>query len=120
MLLHDLPKSLAALSDEQVLDQLCRALRDVAAATQFLSYVPPDADVEDESQCVTRVHAELRRRGIDPAERVALLTGETGWMMAELLADCLAWPPVRPWVRDAADGLRIAMRCRACEITELP
>lgn len=117
---HRSPAPLAARSTDEVLEELCLAVRAVAESTQFLAYRPPDLDVQDEVLRVQEVARELARRKVDPSERLERLTGETGWLMPELYRECLGWPLPRPWVRDAADGIRIAMRCPACETAEMP
>jgi hypothetical protein len=114
------PPPLAVRSSDEVLEELCLALRDVGVSTRFLPYRPPDPDIADEIARVRAADAELLRRGLDPTPRLAILTTETKWLMRELREECLRFPAVLPWVREAKDGIRIAMRCSACGIREFP
>jgi hypothetical protein len=107
-------------SSDELLDELCIALRDVGVSTQFLPYREPDPDIAKEVDRVQAVAGELAVRGLDPMPRLDVLTTETGWSMPDLFRECGKFPEVRPWVRTASDGLRIAMRCPACRQREFP
>ena len=106
-------------ASDELIEELCIALRDVGVSTRFLPYSEPDPDVAGEVSRVQELIAELKRRGFDVAPRLARLTEETGWLMNVLYEECLRFPAIRPWVR-AKDGLRVAMRCEACDEREHP
>lgn len=112
--------SLTRHTSDQILEQLCLALREVGVVTNFLQVQPPDPGIVRQIQRVRELDAALESRGIDPHDRLTKLTVETHWMMPELLRECLDPTVARPWVRDARDGLRIAMRCLACAKAEFP
>ena len=112
--------ALSLRSPEELLDELCIAVRAVGVSTRYLPCGPVDLDLTDEIRRVHDVDVELKKREIDPASRLAVLTHETRWMMPELYQECLGWPEVRPWVRDAVDGLRLAALCPACCKAEFP
>jgi hypothetical protein len=103
-----------------LLGELCIALREVGLSTKFLPYRPPDSDLDEEVDRVRAVCAELQKRDVDPSARIERLSQETGWAMVTLLEETRKYPGVRPWVRDRADGLRIALRCEACSKREFP
>ena len=105
---------------QRLFEELCVAVRSVGVSTRFLPCRPPDPDLVDEIRRVHDVDAELKKRGIDPASRLVILTHETKWMMPELYQEGLGWPAMRPWVRNVVDGLRIAMVCPACRGAEFP
>jgi hypothetical protein len=107
-------------ASDELLEELCIALRDIAVRTQFLPYREPDPDIAKEVDRVQAVAQELSRREVDPMTRLGRLTAETGWDMAELFGECRRYPSSRPWVRATSDGLRIAMRCLACGQHEFP
>jgi hypothetical protein len=59
------------------------------------------------------IHAELKWRGVDLDTRVSQLSDESGWLMGELLEDCLDFPKTLPYVKEA-DGIRRYFRCWLC------
>src|SRR4051812_23064493 len=105
---------------DDLLEELCIALRDVGMSTRFLPYREPDPDIDDEVERVRAIDDELRRRGAEPTGRLKTLSDETGWSMLELMQEVRRYPAVRPWVREKKDGLRIATRCQACGLREFP
>jgi hypothetical protein len=105
---------------DELIEELCLALRDVGVATQFLPFRGPEPDIEKQVDRVQAVSRELQRREVDPGPRLDLLTAETGWSMGELLDECRKYPAARPWMRSTKDGLRIAMRCVGCAEHEFP
>jgi hypothetical protein len=110
----------SAQASEEVLEELCVTLRKLGRSTQSPGNHPLDARAVEEITIVGQVNAELQRRGINSAERIAELTNETGWHMDLLLSECLQYPEVRPFVRQVSDGLRMALRCVGCECREFP
>ena len=101
---------------EELVEDLCLALRDVGVSDYLLPYG------EYAVSAVLRVqqlHGELSRRGADFTRRLERLSEETSWQMKPLLRDCLMYPDVIPYVRERA-GIRRALRCPACLKHELP
>jgi len=113
------PPPLNQRESDELIEELCIALREVGLSTRFLPYTEPDPDIVSEVSRVQELAAELSRRGIDVVPRLAQLTEETSWLMNVLYEECLRFPAIRPWVR-AKDGLQIAMRCEACGEREYP
>lgn len=110
---------ISARKTEDVVEELCIALRKLAISTQYLLYSGPP-DIETEAAEVKSICAELTKRGVDPTARLATLTIETGWLMEPLHQEALGYPNCRPWVRAAKDGIRLALRCQVCEEREFP
>jgi hypothetical protein len=110
---------ISARMTEDVLEELCISLRKLALSTRHLPYSGPP-DIESEAAEVKGICAELAKRGVDPTSRLATLTIETGWLMESLHSEALGYPNCRPWVRDAKDGIRLALRCEVCEEREFP
>jgi len=113
------PPPLNQRASDELIEELCIALREVGLSTRFLPYSEPDPDIVGEVSRVQELVTELSGRGVDVAPRLSRLSEETGWLMNALYDECLRFPTIRPWVR-AMDGLRIAMRCEACREREHP
>jgi hypothetical protein len=111
---------LSSRSANDVMEVLCVALRNLGISTRFLPHWGPVPDVEVEVAEVKRFSAELATRNFDHVPRLKVLTEETGWQMVPLLEEALSYPAMRPWVRDAKDGVRIALRCGGCSSNEFP
>lgn len=111
---------IAARTTEDIVEDLCIALRNLALSTRHLPYSGPLPDIETESAAVKAICAELAKRRVDPSSRLVTLTIETGWQMEALHSEALENPNCRPWVRDARDGVRLALRCEVCEAREFP
>jgi hypothetical protein len=105
---------------EELLEELCIALREVGLSTKFLPYTEPDPDIVEEVDRVRAIENELRARRVESMSRLELLSDETGWSMPDLLLEIRAYPGVRPWVRGRQNGLRIATTCEACGAREFP
>lgn len=100
----------------KLIEDLCVALRDVGVRDFDL---PNNERGLASIECVQQIHAELEKRAVDYRLRVAQLSDETKWQMERLLRECLAYPEVVPYVREA-DGVRRAFRCRVCRKREFP
>ncbi len=100
----------------ELIEDLCLALRDVGVRDYGL---PDDERGVASIKSVQRIHAELEKRGVDYRSRLARLTEETKWQIEPLLRECLAYPEVVPYVREA-DGVRRAFRCSVCRQREFP
>jgi hypothetical protein len=99
-----------------LLEDLCLALRDVGV----INYDLPDGGrVIEAITSVRELYTELQHRGVDPHGRLKQLTDETGWLMPQLLEDCVSWPERLPYVRER-DGIRRMFRCSLCESEEIP
>jgi hypothetical protein len=104
----------------RLLEDLCLALRDVGVGDYGLLNDKLDDNIAVAAIVEVReLSNELQRRRIDPSGRLEQLTEETGWLMAVLLEDCLAWPARVPYVRDR-DGIRRVFRCPLCQREEIP
>jgi hypothetical protein len=99
-----------------LIDDLCVALRDVGV---FDAELPGGPRVLRAINGVRSIKQVLDERGVQVADRLATLSGQTGWRMAELLCDCLSFPAVVPYVKEA-DGIRRRLRCRLCRKAECP
>lgn len=100
----------------KLIDDLCLALRDVGVRDYGL---PDDERGLASIECVQQIHSELEKRGVDYRSRITQLSEETKWQMELLLRECLAYPEVVPYVREA-DGVRRAFRCSICRKREFP
>lgn len=103
-------------SDEELLEDLCRELREVAVNESDL---PQGDRVITHVREVCAVHAELASRRIDPRSTLERLSEETRWQIPLLLTDCLAYPRQLPYVREP-DGIRRHLRCHLCTKAERP
>ena len=101
---------------DELIEDLCLALRDVGVRTYSL---PKDEWAISAVRGVQEIHALLEQRKIDFRARIERLSEETSWQMDTLLQECLAFPDVVPYVRDA-DGVRRALRCNICQKREYP
>ncbi|MDQ5823304.1 MAG: DUF2716 domain-containing protein [Chloroflexota bacterium] len=110
------PPPIERRSSSDLLEDLCLELRHVAVRE---SWLPEHRDNHANIEKVRQIHAELERRGIDIAERIAQLSIQTNWQMDALLQDCLAYPKTVPLVRES-DGVRRALRCFLCAKREMP
>ena len=99
----------ASRQSQELLEDLCVALRDVGVGGR-------DTDAIDD---VRAILAELDVRDVDPAPRLLTLSRETGWLMIDLLEQVVRGGHQRPQVR-AADGVRVALRCPHCGAAEYP
>jgi hypothetical protein len=96
--------------NKKLLEDLCIGLRNVGLWDSEL----PDGDtVRNYIEETKMIHAELKRRGVDVDTRVSQLSDESGWLMGELLEDCLDFPKTLPYVKEA-DGIRRYFRCWLC------
>ena len=103
------PPSLAERSEQDLLEDLCIALREVAV------HQPSP----ERPQAVLAIAAEIDRRGVSIAERLDQLSQETGWLMRRLLVDCRDHLSAYPQVREL-DGIRRFHRCLYCKAGEHP
>jgi hypothetical protein len=99
----------------ELLEELCIELRWVAVFDYALSC----EKAKEHIRKTRELHAALLGKGADILGALASLSKETGWRMGDLLADCLRYPEVVPYVREA-DGLRRHLRCRRCGTKERP
>src|SRR6266508_3685719 len=96
--------------DTKLLEDLCIALRNVGVWDSEL----PDGDTVGKFVEETKmIHAELKQRGVDLDTRVSQLSTKAGWLMGDLLNDCLDFPKTLPYVKEA-DGIRRYFRCWLC------
>lgn len=83
-------------SDFRVVEDLCLALRNVGVWEHALS---TNARALAHVREVQNLTVELRRRDVDATGRLERLSEETGWLMPQLLEECLHFPTVLPRVR---------------------
>src|SRR5688572_6686516 len=102
--------------DGELLEDLCRELRNVAVSE---SYLPEGERVVAHVREVCAVHAELSLRRVDFRSRLDRLSEETHWQIPALLVDCLGYPQQMPYVREP-DGIRRYLRCQLCTRAERP
>ena len=94
----------------KLLEDLCIALRNVGTSDHEL----PGGDVvRNHIDEVRKIHAELQRRTMDLSCRISQLSRESGWLMEDLLKDCLDFPKSLPYVKEG-DGIRRYFRCWLC------
>jgi hypothetical protein len=96
--------------NKKLLEDLCIGLRNVGV---WDSELPGGDTVRNYIEETKMIHAELKRRGVDVDTRVSQLSDESGWLMGELLEDCLDFPKTLPYVKEA-DGIRRYFRCWLC------
>ena len=114
--MSDAAGSLARLqAASELLEELCIELRWVAVFDSALSC----EKAEEHIRKTRELHAALLGKGADILGALASLSKQTGWRMGDLLADCLRYPEVIPYVREV-DGLRRHLRCRHCWAKERP
>ena len=101
---------------DELIEDLCLALRDVGVRTYSL---PNDERAISAVRCVQKIYELLELRKIDALARIERLSKETSWQMETLLQECLAFPKVVPYVKDT-DGVRRALRCSICQKRECP
>jgi len=101
---------------DELIEDLCLALRNVAIGNYGL---PGDQRIVKYIDEVKALYAEILKRDVNSEVRIRQLSGETGWQMEVLLADCLAFPAVCPYLRDE-DGIRKYFRCPLCRKAEFP
>lgn len=101
---------------DELIEDLCLALRDVGVRTWSL---PDDEFAVSAVRNVQQIYALLEQRHADIRARIEQLSEETSWQMETLLKECLAFPEVVPYVKDA-DGVRRALRCGICQKREHP
>jgi hypothetical protein len=99
----------------ELLEDLCIELRWVAVFDGALAGEKARVHIRK----TQKLHADLIATGLDICQALASLSKETGWRMGDLLADCLRYPEVTPYVRES-DGLRRLLRCRRCGSKERP
>jgi hypothetical protein len=102
----DLP--IPSRSTETLLEDLDIALRKVA-----LQYHPSNVD------SVCRIHDELQQRAVKLGRPLRSLSKATGWMMDDLLQQCLSGGEEYPRVR-LLNGLRRDQVCYGCKKRERP
>ncbi len=112
----DPPPPIGEHGTSPLVEELCLALRDIGV---FDGASPDNERGSALVQRVQDIHAELVRRQIDVAPRLERLSQETGWMMHQLLVDCLKFPAAPAWLRER-DGVRRAFRCPGCRLRERP
>jgi hypothetical protein len=95
---------------KKLIEDLRIALRNVGV---WDSELPDGSTVRSHIEEVKMIHAELTLRRVDFDTRVAQLSDESGWLMEELLRDCLDFPKTLPYVKEA-DGIRRYFRCWLC------
>jgi hypothetical protein len=108
--------SIGNRSNEELLEDLCIALRNVACNDYEL---PNGERVAQYVYEVRAIHAELMTRRVDWVQRLERLSQETRWQIPQLLEDCLSYPQRLPYVRDL-DGIRRTLRCTLCAEGERP
>ena len=101
---------------DELVEDLCLALRDVGVRDYSL---PSDERAVSAVRNVQQIYALLKQRNADVRVRIEQLSEETSWQMETLLQECLAFPEVVPYVKDA-DGVRRALRCYNCQKREFP
>jgi len=101
---------------DELLDDLCLALRDVGVRDYCL---PDDESVTSFIKEVQLISSELKQRNTDFKNWIERLSDETGWQMEQLLQECLLYPEVIPYVRER-DGVRRVFRCSICGKRERP
>ncbi len=106
----------AERDDNELVEELCLALRDVGVRAYSL---PDDERTKAKIIDVQEIHSILQMRRVGIEARLERLSSETSWQMEDLLRDCLAYPSVVPYVK-AFDGVRIPFRCYLCEKKEFP
>lgn len=106
----------AQRSNHEIIEELCLALRDVGVRTYSL---PNDERAISAVRKVQEIYILLKQRNVDFQTRIERLSEETSWQMEPLLKECLDFPNVVPFVRDA-DGIRRALRCSICQKNEHP
>ena len=111
------PPPPSELSDEELLEQLAIALREVGMWDHTLAR--GDASGEAKVRAVQKLSVEVARRGLDPTARLEQLTAETEWLMVQLYAECIEFPRVVPLVKER-DGVRRSLRCPLCNRREVP
>lgn len=107
---------IAQRSNHEIIEELCLALRDVGVRTYSL---PNDEWAISAVKKVQEIYTLLKQRNVDFQSRIERLSEETSWQMEILLQECLVFPEVVPFVRDA-DGVRRALRCNICQKNEHP
>jgi len=110
------PPPLREYPTEELLAELCVELRHVGVGDWGL---PDDERVKGYIKQVCSIHQELKSRRVDLGERLSELSSQTGWLMEQLLDDCLAFPARMPYVREK-DGIRRTLRCLQCSQAERP
>jgi hypothetical protein len=108
--------SIEKRSNEDLLEELCIALRNVACDDYDL---PNAKRVIQYVHEVRAIHDELMSRRVDWMQRLDRLSQETRWQIPVLLEDCLSYPQRLPYVRDP-DGIRRTLRCTLCAKGERP
>ena len=98
------------------LQDLCIALRNVGV---WDSELPNGDTVRSYIEEVKTIHSELTGRAMDLSSCVSELSNESGWLMGELLQDCLDFPKTLPYVKES-DGIRRYFRCWLCREREFP
>lgn len=96
--------------NKKLIEDLCIALRNVGV---WDSELPAGDTVRSYIEETKMIYAELKGRGVDLDTRVSQLSDESGWLMGELLKDCLDFPKTLPYVKEA-DGIRRYFRCWLC------
>jgi hypothetical protein len=109
-------ESIEKRETEELLEDLCLALRDVGVRDYWLH---DDEQAISFVKEVQLIYSELNKRNVDLLDRLNQLSDETGWQMEPLLSECLAYPETIPYVREK-DGVRRVFRCPICERREMP
>jgi hypothetical protein len=111
-----IPPPFERRSNDDLIDDLCIALRNVGVWDYSL---PKDERAVSYVNEVKEIYRELKKRQVQFTPRIELLSQETKWQMSQLLEECLQYPSVIPYVREA-DGVRRALRCSLCGARERP
>ncbi len=99
-----------------LIEDLCIALRNVAVWDHSLPSDPRAVRFVEE---VAALESELSSRHATIEPRISTLSLQTGWQMELLLRECLLFPSVIPYVREA-DGVRRVLRCISCRQADAP
>jgi hypothetical protein len=111
-----LPPEIRSRSSEELLEDLCIALRQVGVGERVFR---AGEDAQGEIRNVVAIADELEKRSYDYTGRLERLSNETGWQVIFLLDECKRFPRAIPYVRDL-DGIRRQFRCRYCRRAERP
>src|SRR5262245_39860519 len=110
------PLGIPNRSSEDLLEDLCIALRDVGVREWIFR---SGEDAQGAIKNVVGIASELEDRNYAFKDRLEQLSKETGWQVGRLLDECRQFPREVPYVRDL-DGIRRRFRCRYCKLAEYP
>jgi hypothetical protein len=110
------PTPISERDTEVLLENLTSALCEVGG---YGGRQSPDERAIASIETVRELHAELNNRKVTLTDYLNQLTATTGWMMSQLLDECMQWPEQTPQVREM-DGIRRMFRCPLCSKEEVP